>query len=197
MSDATASESSTGSMAELFHLVKSLIPEGQEVVTVPPDLRVAEAIEIMDKHKFSQVPVVAGNVVLGVFSFRSLALRLMRMRQAAEGFGELPVDEFVDQVQFVQPLDNWESILKYLDREDGVLVGHSERLDGIVTPMDVLTYLHVIASPFVMLAEIELSLRRIIDACVSQDELELPFEQPGAQVQPGRDAEQPGRDDLQ
>jgi hypothetical protein len=86
-------------------------------------------------------------------------------------FKDLPVDEFVEQFQFVQPSDNWESILKYLDREDGVLVGHRDRLDGILTPMDVLSYLHRIASPFVMLAEIELSLRRIIIACVSDDEL--------------------------
>jgi len=38
-----------------------------------------------------------------------------------------------------------------------VLVGHKESLEGILTPMDVLLYLRDIASPFVMLAEIEMS----------------------------------------
>ncbi|MFC2031432.1 DUF4268 domain-containing protein [Chloroflexota bacterium] len=171
MSKGAVAETKAGSLVEQFHLVRSLVPESQQVVTAPPDMRVGDAIELMNEHKFSQLPVVAGKAVLGVFSYRSFALRLLGMRQEAEGFGELPVDEFLDQFQSVQPQDNWESILEHLDREDGVLVGHSERLDGIVTPMDVLTYLHEIASPFVMLAEIELSLRRIIDACVSQSEL--------------------------
>lgn len=166
-----ATEAEAGSLAELFHLVGSLVPEGQEVIAAPPDMRVAEAIRLMDDHNFSQLPVVAGRAVLGVFSFRSLARRLLGMGHISEDFGDLPVDEFVEQFEFAQPSDNWESILKHLDREDGVLVGHRDRLDGIVTPMDVLRYLCKVTSPFVMLAEIELSLRKIIAACATEDEL--------------------------
>jgi hypothetical protein len=39
--------------------------------------------------------------------------------------------------------------------------------------MDVLHYLRNLASPFVVLAEIELALRRIIGACVKEDELQV------------------------
>ena len=160
------------SLAELFHLVGQLVPEGQRLAVAPPNMTVAEAIRIMSDHNFSQLPVVAGRTVLGVFSFRSLAQGLLGMQQVPEEVGRLQVDEFVEQFQFVQPSDNWESILRYLDREDGVLVGRREQLEGILTPMDVLSYLHRIASPFVMLAEIELSLRRIITACVNEGKLQ-------------------------
>lgn len=173
MSTNDKTDGSTGSLAELFHLVGQLVPEGQRLVTAPPNMTVAEALRLMSDHNFSQLPVVAGKAVLGVFSYRSLAQRLLGMRQMPEDVGNLPVDEFAEQFQFVQPLDNWESILKHLDREDGVLVGHRELLRGILTPMDVLGYLHRIASPFVMLAEIELSLRRIITACVNEEELRI------------------------
>ena len=33
-------------IVELFHMVQSLIPEGQQVATIPPNTRVAEAIEL-------------------------------------------------------------------------------------------------------------------------------------------------------
>jgi hypothetical protein len=82
------------------------------------------------------------------------------------------VDEFLEQFKFVQLSDNWESIVIHLDKDDGVLVGHRDQLQGILTPMDVLTYLRDIANPFVLLAEIELSLRRIVRACVDEDELQ-------------------------
>jgi CBS domain-containing protein len=169
----SASETEPQSLAELFHLVKSLIPENQKLYTASPDMTVAEAIQVMHRHNFSQLPVVAGNTVLGVFSFRSLTTQLLKMGQIREHFGDLPVDEFMEHFKFVQPSDNWESILSFLDSDNGVLAGYRDQLEGIVTAMDVLKYLDNIASPFVLLAEIELSLRRIIRACVSNDQLQI------------------------
>lgn len=165
-------ENDPQSLTELFHLVKSLIPADQELITASPDMTVAEAIALMQKHDFSQLPVMAGPAVLGVFSFRSLTKKLLELGPIKEHFGHLPVDEFMDQFRFIQPSDDWEAILGYLDRDNGVLVGHRDQLEGIVTAMDVLHYLRNLASPFVVLAEIELSLRRIIRACVSHGELQ-------------------------
>lgn len=166
-------QAETQSLAELFHLVKSLIPEEQELAVASPEMTVAEAIQMMQEHNFSQLPVVAGQAVLGVFSFRSLAAKLLEMGRISEHFGDLPVDEFMTRFRFVQLSDNWESIVDFLDIDDGVLVGHRDRLDGILTSMDVLNYLRDIANPFVLLAEIELSLRRIIRACVSENGLRM------------------------
>jgi CBS domain-containing protein len=171
--ETSASKAEAQSLAELFHLVRSIVPEGQEVVSASPEMTVARALQLMRKHNFSQLPVVAGDDVLGVFSFRSLTMQLLEMGPMKEHFGDLPVDEFMEQFRFVQPSDTWESLLSYLDSDDGVLVGRREQLEGLVTSMDVLSYLRNIASPFVMLAEIELSLRRIIQACVSDDELQV------------------------
>jgi hypothetical protein len=43
-----------------------------------------------------------------------------------------------------------------MDRDNGVLIGTPERLIGVFTPMDCLRYLYSLASPFVMVSEIEL-----------------------------------------
>ena len=168
----TGSQVEAESLAELFHLIRSLIPEDQELVLARPDMRVREAIQLMQRHNYSQLPVVAGQAVLGVFSFRSLTTKLLEMGRISEHFGDLPVDEFMEQFEFAQLSDNWESIIVHLDRDDGVLVGHRDDLVGILTPMDVLSYLRDIANPFVLLAEIELSLRRIVSACVTDEELQ-------------------------
>ncbi len=161
------------SITDLFHRVERLIPSHGKPVTVRPNTPVAEAVALMKGHNYSQLPVVAGEEVLGVFSFRSLTTRLIEMGQMREYFGDLPVDEFMEDFRFVQPSDNWESLLDYLERDDGVLIGQRDDLGGIVTTMDLLRYLHNQASPFVVLREIELSLRQIIYACVNKDELQV------------------------
>ena len=59
--------------SELFHRINRIIPTNQKLLTVPPKCKVREAVALMRAHGFSQIPVVEGNEVLGVFSFRSLA----------------------------------------------------------------------------------------------------------------------------
>ncbi len=159
-------------LAELFHLIKSLVPEGQDVLCLPPRATVAEAVKRMREHRYSQVPVVAGQTVLRVFSYRSLVTRLLELGTVNQAIGDLPIDEFSERPTFGQSGENWESVLDDLDRLDAVLVGSREHLEGILTAMDVLSYLRQIANPFVMLAEIELSLRRIIGATLNDQELQ-------------------------
>ena len=174
MADTTKSEldkeQAVESIVELFHMVKSLIPEGQKLETVQPETRVRDALELMKVKRFSQLPVVSGNAVLGVFSYRSLAQALEELGPIDTDFRNLPVDEFMEQFAFVHPADKWESTLDHLNNKDGALVGNRNNLQGILTAWDVLTYLQQIANPFVMLAEIELSLRRIIEASVDAEQ---------------------------
>ena len=160
------------SLAEYFHRVVSVIPAGQNILSVPPDTTVAEAIKLMRAHDYSQVPVLAGDAVLGIFSYRSLVTNLLKMGRMTEFFGDLPVDEFMEAFTFVQPSNDWEALLELLNRDNGVLVGDQDHLQGIVTTMDVLTFLHRIAHPFVVLSEIELSLRQVIGNCVTEEQLQ-------------------------
>jgi len=167
------SEFVTESLTELFHLVRSLIPDDQKVVYATPEMPVSEAIRLMETHRYSQLPVLQGHAVLGVFSYRSFTVRLMRMRQLREYAGDLPVDEFIEPFAFFQDGDNWEKIVTPLNQDDGVFVGGHNQLTGLITTMDVLNYLRQVAAPFVLLAEIEMTLRRTIRACVTEDELRV------------------------
>jgi CBS domain-containing protein len=130
----------------------------------------------MRKHGYSQVPVVQNGQVLGVFSFRSLAQEAAsstleewtRQRCAP---GDLPVDEFLEQFEFARVTEEMNRAFDAMDRDNGILIGAPERLVGILTPMDFLRYLYRVASPFVMVSEIELALRALIRITLSPEKI--------------------------
>ncbi len=177
----TAARSDTPTLAELFHLVSRVVPKDQQLEAVAPDDTVATAISKMLAHNYSQLPVMQGRATLGVFCFRSFAEKLLEMGDLPKDVGSLPVSEFMQEFRFVNPSDTWESTLEYIDKHDAVLVGTRYALDAILTSMDVLNYLRDIANPFVMLEEIELSLRSLIGQCAHGTQLKECIERSLAQ----------------
>jgi CBS domain-containing protein len=163
-------------VSELFHRINRVIPENQHLLTIPPKTTVREAVTLLRKHGFSQVPVVAGGEVLGVFSYRAFsqnaaAASLQDWTQQKCAPGDLSVDEFLERFEFARVTDEMRQVFDAMDRDNGVLIGSPEQLQGIVTPMDFLRYLYKVASPFVMVSEIELALRALIRLAVSEEEL--------------------------
>src|SRR5262245_35076590 len=59
--------------SELFHRINRVIPPDQRLLTVEPKCPVRDAVALMRKHGYSQLPVVQDGEVLGVFSYRSFA----------------------------------------------------------------------------------------------------------------------------
>jgi CBS domain-containing protein len=160
------------SLRDLFHLVKQVLPETQELVPLSSETPVSKAIELMHKHNFSQVPVVEGNEVLGVFSYRSLANRLALLPEKMRGrVLELSVEEFLEDLKFARITDKLTELLDEFELMDAVLVGSEEHIQGIITTIDALRYFYNVASPYVMLREIELAIRELIRASVTQEEL--------------------------
>lgn len=163
-------------VSELFHRINRIIPVTQKLLIVQPDTLVRDAMAMLHQYGYSQVPVVAGDEVLGVFSYRSFAQKaaastwaeLSRQRCA---YGDLTVDEFLEPFEFVRITSEMRQAFAALDRDNGVLIGSPEKLQGILTPMDLLHYLYRIASPFVMVSEIELALRALIRLAVDPEEL--------------------------
>jgi predicted transcriptional regulator len=162
--------------SELFHRINRIIPQNQVVLSVPPNRRVRDAVALMRKHGYSQVPVLENGEVLGVFSLRSFAhgaanASLEEWTKQRTAPGDLPVDEFLEQFAFARVTEEMRSVFDAMDRDNGVLIGTPECLVGILTPMDFLRYLHQVASPFVMVSEIELALRALIGLVLSPENI--------------------------
>ena len=162
--------------SELFHRINRIIPENQSVLSVPPGCRVRDAAELMRKHGYSQLPVVESGEVLGVFSYRSFAQGAAKA--TLDGWtkqkiapGDLPVDEFMEQFTFARVTEEMSNVFDAMDKDNGVLIGTPERLIGVLTPMDFLRYLHRVASPFVMVSEIELGVRELMRIALTPEQI--------------------------
>jgi len=166
-----ATTTDSPSITKLFHRLERILPGTQKLVTVSPETKISEAIRLMEKHGFSQVPVVVRGEVLGMFSFRSFATRALEIKQKYFDPDTLSVDEFIEQSAFARVTDEFKNWFDRLDESDAILVGDPQKVQGIVTTMDVLRYFYGIASPFVLLGEIEVGLRELIRLSVASDQL--------------------------
>jgi hypothetical protein len=128
------------------------------------------ALTQLQKHNFSQVPVVAQGMVLGVFSYRSFASGVVTHLRPQVRLERLNVDEFLEQVRYVQPRDDIDSVLASLVKDNAVLVGTRERVLAILTTSDVLEALYALTSAYLLLQEIELAIRRIVDIALTPEQ---------------------------
>jgi predicted transcriptional regulator len=174
--DNPASAKELNLASELFHRINRIIPQDQSVLTIAPNCRVRDAVALMRKYGFSQVPVVESGEVLGVFSFRSFAQEaasatLEEWTKQKCAPGDLTVDEFLEQFEFARVTEEMSRAFDAMDRDNGILIGTPEHLVGILTPIDFLRYLYKVASPFVMVAEIELALRALIRTALNEEQI--------------------------
>ena len=162
---------------ELFHRINRGIPENQNLFTFQPTCLVRDAIPQMVSKGFSQVPVLDNNEVLGVFSFRSfskgvgnVSFEEWKTQKCAPS--ELQVDNFLEQFEFARVTDEIDRVFDAMDHDNGILVGDHDQLVGILSPMDFLRYLYQVASPFVLVSEIELAIRALIRTVLTPDQIQ-------------------------
>lgn len=163
------------SVTGLFHRLNSVLPIDQKIISVLPETPVQEALDILGKHNFSQLPVMVNSQVLGLFSYRSFSQAVIKLSGDVKNqkFNprEMFVEDCIDRPTYARVSDEFRSWFDAIDKHDAVLVGDPNRLQGIVTAMDILRYLYGVASPFVLVGEIELSLRALIHLSVDQNML--------------------------
>jgi len=120
-------------------------------------------------HRYSQLPVITDDRVQGVFSFWSLAHHLVTTPELSTR--DLLVEDVMERIPTVTVEERLDVVLEHLDRYDAVLVDSPHGLQAVATAMDVLGYFYKVARPYVLLQEIELSLRDLIRTCLSEDQL--------------------------
>ncbi|SRR6266446_4497600 len=173
--DPPKGHATTRSITELFHRLNSVLPADQKIISVLPETSVEEALALLGRYGFSQLPVMIGQEVLGLFSYRSFSQAVIKLSRDArdQRFNplEMLVDDCIDRPTYARVTDEFRAWFETIDKQDAILVGDPDRLQGIVTAMDILRYLYGVASPFVLIAEIELSLRALIRMAVDQDQL--------------------------
>lgn len=156
-----------------FGPAKDLLPEGQEPITIHQDKLAWDALDRMQDFNFSQLPVVDDNgYVIGVFSWKSFAIRTLDCRGAKVESCELTVSECMEPPEFI-PNDDYIDTNRATDwgEIDHIIVGNAKNFIGVLTTADVFGRLTDFAEAFVLLYEIELDLRELIKGIYSLEQL--------------------------
>lgn len=102
------------------------------VIDVAPDDSVREAIDVMVKEGYSQLPVVRDGRPQGIIS--NTHIRQLDREDA----GELPVaDVMREAITTVEPNATLDEVNAHLNHQDAVMVVEDAQLRGIITDADV------------------------------------------------------------
>lgn len=155
--------------ADPTYRISKLEAANKEVVSIKPNAALDEAVTLMISNNYSQLPVMPNNRdVKGVISWSSIGQRLAlttapETRQAQdfmEPHREIPDDESIF------------TAISIISKHDYVLVRTKDRrITGVVTASDLNLQFQQLAEPFLLLGEIENSIRRAIESMFTLGDL--------------------------
>ena len=151
-------------------LLKDLPAANKPPISVSRDNDLKDAITIMMKENYSQVPVMQGDkTVHGYVSWRSIG------EAFASGKECKTVSDCMDPDPVI--LDGNKDLLKAIRRiarEDFILVKSKEKGDkiiGIVTTWDITKSFIKLTEPFLLIGKIENNIRQLIDTHVNLEKI--------------------------
>ena len=138
------------------------------VISVTREQPVAEAVTLMLRYDYSQLPVMVGTrQVHGMISWRSIGAARIDGR-SCERVADCYEREY-DEVSVEAPLV--EAVDKITQHEAVLVRGTNQEIVGIVTANDLSLRFHVLIEPILLLEEIETRIRRLLNRVFSPEEL--------------------------
>ncbi len=136
-------------------------------ISIKPDKPLCEAVTLMLTHDFSQMPVMSTDrEVKGVISWKTIGSRLALKQECAF------VRDCIEQPRIVQIEDSLFSAITDISEYDYVLVQAPDRtICGIVTATDFSEQFRKLGEPFLLIGEIEDSIRKLIHGKFTSSEL--------------------------
>ncbi len=146
-----------------FGPARDLVPEHQALVQIPGDCSCRQALDRLVDEDFSAAPLVVKGVITGVFSLREVSRSLLLSTgMKVTDVLEQPAATFAEDATFLDP-DLWVDTTVDWRENEWVIVGSPTDAVGILTVTDVWARLNDFAEAFVLLHEIELDLRVLIN----------------------------------
>lgn len=154
-----------------------------ELVSVNAEDSLLTALEVMFEHDYTQVGIERKDEVIGIVSYRSIArvIKIMRKLGVEKDIHQRSVTIAIEDIEpMVEPSDELIVLFDLLAENPYVIVNHSdEDTLRILTDYDLLHYLRDAIEPFLMIEDIERSIRNVIRDAFPEnltDELESFFE---------------------
>ncbi|GLX14737.1 CBS domain-containing protein [Pseudomonas straminea] len=166
----------TGALHEPAFRLSRLVSAHNKPVCVKPDSSLKEAVTLMLRHDFSQLPVMTNERdVKGIVSWESIGTALffesekspMYVRECMVSHNEMPAASSI----FIA--------IPHIVQHSYILVRDLDKtISGIITTADLSLQFKQLSEPFLLLAEIENHVRALIDGKFTQHEL-AQFKAPG------------------
>ena len=151
----------TVELADPAHRISRLASANRQPVSIPLDGTIEQAITLMLRYDYSQLPVMqspAAREVKGLFSWKSLGSRLGIGRQCTR------VGDSMDNCPVISSDASLFDAIKVIAEHDCVLVQAVDKtICGIVTAYDISIQFKQLAEPFLLLGDIENHVRYLID----------------------------------
>jgi len=145
-----------------FYTAGDVLQQQSEVdlknpVTIQLNDTIFDALSVMFEDNFSQLPVLSEGRVKGVVTYKSIA-RVMKSVPQTD-IEEMSVKGATVEPEFVSERQDIFDLFETFAVDEYVLIGDKEELRGILTRYDVFHFLKRQFAPFIMIGEIEQSLR--------------------------------------
>ena len=125
----------------------------------------------MTEHEYSQLPVVdEAGFVLGIFTVSAFVAAATKAQEARHLLDNW-VEDYMEPAEYIPEAMPPDHMLRRLHADRALLVGGPESVTAIVTAADLLQHYHEATEPFIVLKEIETSVRFIITSCVQDERL--------------------------
>jgi CBS domain-containing protein len=156
-----------GAATEPAFRVSRLLAASTKPLSVRPDCTLREAVTLMLRHDFSQLPVMTNERdVKGVVSWDSIAPKLVLRDDRVQ-----VVRDCMKQPHEVLSTDSLFRVIGRIIEHSYVLVrGEDRTISGIVTTTDLSLQFQQLSEPFLLLSEIENHIRLLIDGKFTADE---------------------------
>ncbi|MFG8501359.1 HPP family protein [Pseudomonas aeruginosa] len=157
-----------GAISEPAFLVSRLPTANIKITSIKPNSTLAEAITLMLRHDFSQLPVMTSERdVKGVISWESIAPKII-IGKKDSGL----VSDYMKEHNEINITDSIFTAIPRIVENSYVLVRSSDkRISGIITTTDLSLQFRQISEPFLLLAEIENHIRSLIDGIFTKREI--------------------------
>ena len=123
-----------------------------KLVTVNYDDSVGKAIRLMMENKYSQLPVIKKDKVVGVVSYESVANTLFNfLGSKMKPPSKFRVEDLMEKASIFNSEDDLLNLLDTLANRSFVLVRNGERVTDIITSYDALQYFRECGEDFLVL----------------------------------------------
>lgn len=156
-----------------------LVPKNQKVETVEYSDNLFDVLLRICQGGYSQTPVKKDGKVIGMIDMQSLKLILQKKEIEAQ-LKKYPCGDFINEkICYLNPEEWVENKSEWL--EDGsALVGNPGEIMGLLTSADILRALSDYAEAFILIEEIETTLRPILEQFFPANKREEIFEKRNA-----------------